>query len=147
MKNLIILVTILFLSGFLNAQTWKFSNSSFLGTYNYTLTKISDGLYTLKADFSDGKSCTSQLKRFQLRYDNVHQYQKYTINDITISTGPAKKEEYCVEKIVSGNGSPWSTVIIRWLNDPICIDNCRDIEVVVLNSNGEVEEAYLPYKY
>jgi len=142
MKNLVILVTMLFLSGFLNAQTWKFSSSS----NNFTLTKISDGLYALKSNFSTGESCKSQLKRFQLRYDNIHQYQKYTINDITVSTGPAKKEEYCVEKIVSGEGVAWETVIIRWLNDPICIDNCRDIEILVLNSNGEVEKAYLPKK-
>ena len=63
MKNLVILVTMLFLSGFLNAQTWKFSSSS----NNFTLTKISDGLYALKSNFSTGESCKSQLKRFQLR--------------------------------------------------------------------------------
>ena len=144
MKHLILIANMLIALSYVNAQTWRFSNNG----DNYIMTKTAEGVYRLDANFSSGKSCKSVLKRYQVRYDDMYSYKNYTynINGTKVTTGTAKYEEYCTERIISGSGTPWKKVIIRWLSSPICLDSCRNIEIFILNNNDEVYQAFLPIK-
>jgi hypothetical protein len=142
MKHFILMATMLLTFSFANAQTWKFSTDS----DNFTMTRTGDGVYRLIGNYSDGNTIVSEIRRYQVRYDDIYAYQVYNINGTQVTTGTTQYEEYCTERILSGDGTPWDKVVIRWLDSPICLDSCRDIEIVILDSNDEVSRAFLPRK-
>ena len=103
------------------SQTWSAEQD---GT-RYQLSRVSDGVYTLKAKFgSSGSIVTSKIVRYSIKYDNA-----YGLKTMVFS----KKDEYCKETITSGNGKPWPNVVVSWHKSSICWPdpNCQTLSLII----------------
>lgn len=109
------------------SQTWHADS----GGNRYQLSKTSTGVYTLKAKTSGGSMLTSKLTVYSTKYDNAYLMQVGRTS---------KKDEYCTEKIISGNGTPWPKVILCWYNIPNCLFSACSVMTLIVDDGFDYEE-------
>jgi hypothetical protein len=103
---------------------------------DYTITKNSDGIsyfLTINWKFYKNESEspyleteTFNIKRVQVRNEPYYfSAYPYKIDGISYETGPCKYYEICYIK------ESKSKVLIRWLKNPICLNNCYVMELLI----------------
>ncbi len=86
------------------SQTWTAQNNG----NRYQLTETTTGDYILKVKFEAGSICTSKLTVYKSN-----------------SSG-----QYCTEKIISGNCTPWSEVRLVWYDIPSSIHSLPAVNLI-----------------
>ena len=115
------------LSSIVFSQSWHAES----GGNRYLLTKTSSGVYTLKLKSSGGSIVTSKLTVYSIKYDNAYYMQVGRTS---------KKDEYCTEKVISGNGKPWPKVILCWYNTPLCLFSTCSVMTLLVDDGFDYEE-------